>query len=105
MKFDINKLKSSTDNKNELGCPNYGSEECDSQCYECVNEVMKIVMKAPDNFDIFEDRIKSILERWKKYKENNTQVDRISSKCIKGFMMEINDDFTDILIEDDNLLK
>jgi hypothetical protein len=47
--------------------------------------------KGIDNFDIFEDRVLSILTRWRKFKTDNP--DKVS-KSIEMFLSEINDEFT-----------
>lgn len=52
--------------------------------------------KEVTNYDIFEDRAISLLARWRKCLETNPQCD--SSYAIKGFLQEINDDYTKQLI-------
>lgn len=47
--------------------------------------------KEADNFDILEDRVLSLLYRWKKFKKENP--DKVSMS-IKGFLQEVNDEYT-----------
>jgi hypothetical protein len=60
-------------------------------------KLANLTIKELDNFDIFEERVKSLLKRWKKFNLTNPQA--TPSKSIKGFLLEINDDFTKHLME------
>lgn len=57
-------------------------------------------MAANNNFDVFEDRAKSLLERWRKFVDAHPDAQR---GAIQGFLLEINDDFTKALMEKDAL--
>jgi hypothetical protein len=53
--------------------------------------------RMPDNWDIFEDRAKSLLERWSKFHIVQPQV--AVKSVILNFLTELNDDYTRGLIE------
>lgn len=56
--------------------------------------------KQPDNFDIFEDRVKSLLTRWRNYKNKpcpDGAID-LAKVAIKGFLSEINDQYSQYLM-------
>lgn len=55
----------------------------------------------PDNFDIFIDRVESLVKRWKTFYDKNKDFTDISKHCIKGFLSEVNDGFTKQLMEKD----
>jgi len=50
------------------------------------------------DWDIFEDRAHSLLDRWSKFAINQQNDLDVSKKSIKGFLDEINDDFTKMLM-------
>jgi phage terminase large subunit-like protein len=53
-------------------------------------------MESIGNYEILSDRIKSLLERWDKYKSSSNCTDL---QAINGLLSEINDDYTKTLIE------
>lgn len=50
-------------------------------------------MMDADNFDIFEDRVKSLLARWRKFHDESKSDDR-ARIAVSGCLSEINDPFT-----------
>lgn len=50
-----------------------------------------------DEYDLFSDRVKSLLERWDKMHKGAGK-DK-PAMCIKGFLAEVNDDFTKGFLE------
>jgi hypothetical protein len=48
-----------------------------------------------DNYDVFSDRAKSLLVRWDKF-HKQTPYDGV--RCIEGFLLEVNDGYTSLLI-------
>jgi hypothetical protein len=46
---------------------------------------------------VFKDRVKSLLERWDSFKAKHPEWD--DKKCIKACLDEINDEFTQAMIE------
>ncbi len=48
-------------------------------------------------WEVFEDRTKSLLERWSKFQKTHPGDDK---KIIKLFLLEINDEFTQGLIKE-----
>jgi hypothetical protein len=53
----------------------------------------------PQKFDTFKDRAETLLERWQKI-ANGLGVKNADVVAIKGFLLEINDDYTKYLVED-----
>lgn len=53
--------------------------------------------KTPDNFDVFEDRAKSLLKRWRGFK-NKTEM--TPGKAIQLCISEMTDDYTKTLIKE-----
>jgi hypothetical protein len=51
----------------------------------------------PDNFDVFMDRAKSLLQRWENFRNQHRDREGIAQHCIKGFLTEVNDKFTEML--------
>lgn len=51
-----------------------------------------------DNFDLFIDRVKSLVDRWEKFHTERTGKKFIGQYCIKGFLSEVNDDFTQFMM-------
>jgi len=73
-----------------------------SQMKVCSDEIDDSdVSVAVDNFDIFADRVESLLARWKGFKERNPEYYSIANHCIRGFLSEVNDGFTSELLKED----
>lgn len=53
--------------------------------------------KAVGNYDVFEDRVKSLLERWSKFSKEHPEIPQ--SQIVKSCMLEIDDGFTKALME------
>lgn len=51
----------------------------------------------PDEFDIFEDRVISLLERWRRFKQLNPHFK--PGNVVKACVREIADDYTKKLME------
>jgi hypothetical protein len=56
-------------------------------------------MAEADNWDIFEDRAKSLLERWSKFRKRHPE--STAQHAIEGFLSEINDNYTKGLLKPD----
>lgn len=56
------------------------------------------VSTGVNDWDIFKDRVESLLERWDKFYRRHTP-GVIPTQSIKGFLAEVNDDFTKKLID------
>jgi hypothetical protein len=56
-------------------------------------------IRIPDVFDIFKDRVISLLYRWEKFRNCNPELPDVTRKCIEGSLREINDDYTKSLME------
>jgi hypothetical protein len=54
---------------------------------------------VPDEWDIFADRAKSLIQRWWKFRDTHRNITSISKECIEGFLAEINDEFTKQLLK------
>ena len=55
---------------------------------------------APDKFDIFEDRVNSLLDRWRIWRDNHREdIDRVDARAVRGSIMEITDEFSQSLAE------
>ena len=70
-------------------------------CVRLVEEEQVTVKSIEDitKFDVFEDTVKSIMERWRKFVDKNPKLNNIESVGIKGFMGEINDVYSKYLME------
>lgn len=54
----------------------------------------------PDEYDIFEDRLISLLIRWRTFHDNNKdKIVNLGAICVKGVLDEINDEFTQDLLK------
>jgi len=73
---------------------NMTDEEIDQLAEEGMQKLANMA-----NWDLFEDRVRSIIDRWDKFAINHQNDPSISKKCIKGFLDEINDDFTQMLMD------
>lgn len=51
------------------------------------------------SYQVFEDRAKSLLERWGKFRETNKSFKGIDALCMKGFLQEIDDEYTKNLMK------
>jgi len=60
-----------------------------------------VTVDNTDNFDIFVDRVKSLITRWEVFKGENADFPGIAKHCIRGFLSEVNDDFTSKLLKED----
>jgi hypothetical protein len=56
---------------------------------------------AMNSYDLFEDRVKSLLERWHNFKENHPGLTDVDKHCIKGFLSEVNDAFTQSMLREE----
>lgn len=56
--------------------------------------------KEPDNFDIFEDRVKSLLSRWRNFRNKHSDMENVVPNSIKGCLNEILDEFTKALYKE-----
>jgi hypothetical protein len=60
---------------------------------------VEVLLRAQvGNWLVFEDRLTSLVERWRLFLERNPEV--TDQKAIQGFMSEINDGFTKRLMEE-----
>lgn len=59
-----------------------------------LNKKVEMESTNVDMFDVFEDRVKSLLYRWTTFKKKHPHVKNIDSKCILGCLGEINDEYT-----------
>lgn len=60
-------------------------------------ENVEITARPCNNFDLFEDRANSLLERWRYFHDKyiaEGNEDLVIKMCIDGFIHEITDDFT-----------
>lgn len=55
------------------------------------------------NWEIFEDRVESLLARWKQFKERRANLNIDDSSIIRSCLAEINDGFTQRLMEPDSV--
>lgn len=60
-------------------------------CETCPRMFRHIKKTQKDNWDIFEDRAKSLLDRWRKFKDAHP--DKIAD-CITSFLNEVGDSYT-----------
>ena len=49
-------------------------------------------LHEPDNFDVFIDRVESLVERWKTFHEKNRDFDGIANQCMAGFLSEMKEE-------------
>jgi hypothetical protein len=62
-------------------------------------EMIVVPAKEITMLDVFEDRVKSLLVRWKTFRDKNPEKENIDSECIKGFLQEVNDEYTKSMME------
>jgi hypothetical protein len=55
-------------------------------------------MSDVDNFDVFKDRAISLLERWEIFRNERMEY-TTPQQCIRGFLLEINDGYTEELMK------
>ena len=53
--------------------------------------------KGEGSFALFKDRTISLLERWERFAKQHDGEDK---RCIRGFLQEVNDDYTKYLYEE-----
>jgi hypothetical protein len=57
-----------------------------------------------DNFDVFEDRVLSLLKRWRNFKDNHPKIKpkikNVADRAVSGALYEISDGFSKSLGED-----
>lgn len=51
-------------------------------------------------WEIFSDRAKSLIQRWDDFNARNLKINRFDERCIEGFIAEIDDEFTKMLLEE-----
>jgi len=66
---------------------------------EYVEDVLHLTQDI-SAYAVFEDRIRSLLDRWSKFKKKHPERVNIDAECINGFLLEVNDGYTRGLIEE-----
>lgn len=65
----------------------------------CVQEEQKMLA---DNWDLFEDRVRSLLVRWRRFRNSHRADKHIASQSIQGFLIETYDEYTKRLMGKEN---